>query len=71
MFTDLVERFGDDMTTAYVDLYSGGIMEYPFVLPYAMLGGNGLPMTFVNGEPAVFGEIDAEVTASAIERARA
>lgn len=58
------------MTTAYVDLYGGGITEYPFLLPYALLGGGGLPMTFVNGEAVVFGEIDAEEIAAAIEHAR-
>lgn len=58
------------MTTDYVDLYGGRLMEHPFILPYAMLGGGGLPMTFVDGEAVVFGEIDVEEIAAAVERAR-
>lgn len=60
----LIEKFGDQVSFRYVDVFSEEIMDFPAVVK--VMNQYRLPLTVLNGEPRFHGGLSLEKISAAV-----
>jgi disulfide oxidoreductase YuzD len=61
---ELIEKFGDQVSFRYVDVFSEDIMDFPDVVK--VMNQFRLPLTVLNGEPRFHGGLSFEKISAAV-----